>query len=842
MTYETLEYVDGSGATQEIALSGINLSANGGASVKLKFTPVSHGPSTFVITWPSPPEATTNPIAAIPFKSRCVVWACRASSTGLPNSFSAGTILFQGRRVDNDGSVSAQNVSTSLTLADAWWDLMKVTFQEAWQYISGGTIEAPTYSDFFWPDVILFQPDPGVTYSPAPVNLTITTWQQIEDILNYAIGYATGDDAIELQIGTASGGLSEFVATYCNWYPVRSQKCGDCLKFCLRPHPAVYTEIDYTTTPPTIHFRDRANMTATTVPYASKLSDGTIHLASDIKSLDELVPDAVRLYYKITGSYNGQPCVEYDEDIYPLAHGNSLICLDYSIDVTGESVAETIVNFVSYDFDPTDLTLWREKVNGLKQISQGGQIPNDGDPGALQFIDTTINGGVATHPDGIQITNATDSDLDPSDYPYHTAQNIPSWMLDVSGDAGLMTEANVTAGFSYQKKTGATLALTSSVQRHSHSMRLRLTNLPSGQYVLKQLLNDGEAIPVGLAESIYNELSILQWKLRHNILQVAANGSTVPTIIKPGKNMINLSGGLTVWETMNAVPEQVTIEFFRAIVDGVSCLTAEHTISCGPVKFLEPDYLVRLANLFWNRNHAGIDAHQRLTGTTSSNQVDLSSQGAKENSVPGEPDFGQQLIYGTDVTVGTNSNVFTIDGTIGQISVAQNKTADGTNYATGVISPEFAAAGSPSATTLAANAYYRVGMYYVDDTTPTNPVLWRCMTAGSNSTSVWAKISGGGTVNAVMYDTTGLTAYAGGTIAVVANQFTLAGVTVVPATYILFSNLSTPVSPTGNQIPQLPVPTSGTTYWWPIAPGLVSYGSCVTGGSETGLAAATTPF
>ena len=274
-------------------------------------------------------------------------------------------------------------------------------------------------------------------------------------------------------------------------------------------------------------------------------------------------------------------------------------------------------------------------------------------------------------------------------------------------------------------------------------MRLRLTNLPSGQYVLKQLLNDGEAIPVGLAESVYNELSTLQWKLRHTILQVAANATTVPTIIKPGKNMINLSGGLTAWETMDAVPEQVIIEFFRVIENGVSCLTAQHSISCGPVNHQEPGYLVQLANLFWNRNHAGIDPHQRLTGTTSSNQVDLSSQGAKENTVPGQADFSQQLIYGTDANVGTNSNVFTIDGTLGQIIVAQNKTADGTNYATGTISPQFPGTGNPGAATLPANAYFRPGMTYVDNTIPTAPVEWICTSAGSNSTSVWAMISGG---------------------------------------------------------------------------------------------------
>lgn len=41
-------------------------------------------------------------------------------------------------------------------------------------------------------------------------------------------------------------------------------------------------------------------------------------------------------------------------------------------------------------------------------------------------------------------------------------------------------------------------------------------------------------------------------------------------------------------------------------------------------------------------------------------------------------------------------------------------------------------------------AYYRVGSYYVDTSTPSAPVLWRCITAGDKTSSVWAKVSGGG--------------------------------------------------------------------------------------------------
>jgi hypothetical protein len=132
--------------------------------------------------------------------------------------------------------------------------------------------------------------------------------------------------------------------------------------------------------------------------------------------------------------------------------------------------------------------------------------------------------------------------------------------------------------------------------------------------------------------------------------------------------------------------------------------------------------------------------------------------------------------------------------------------------------------------------------YYIDITTLTEPVLYVCTTLGSNSTSVWAKVSGGGGGLIAMYDTSGGTAYAGGSIVIVASQFTLSGVVVQPGTYGLLSTESTPASPTGNQIPQIPIPATGTIYWIPIAAGLVIASTCATGTTETIYANATGQF
>ena len=624
MIFDTLQYVDGSGTTQEIALSLANLAT--APAVKLVMTPASHAAGTFRITWLQAPETGIN----IPFKSRCVVYAGRTSTDGSANSFSGGTILFQGRRTDNAGSASASRVMSDITLSDAWWDLEKVVYQMAWQQITGGTWASPTYTPFYWPDLVLFQASPGTTYSPAAVNSTITTWQTIQEILSYATGYASGANAVQLQTTSSA----EFTPVYCNWYTLRSGKCAEALLICLRPHPGVFTEMDYTTTPPTLHFRNRANLTAVTLPYKSTDGNGIIHVASDIQSLDELVPDAVRLYYKVTSTFNGQPVVSPGTDIYPAGSANSLMCLDYSIDVTGANLQQIQKNFVSATFDPTVLSLWRYKVPALKQVSEGGLIPNDGAGAgiALTLVDSNPYNS-STHPKGIQVLDESGAAVDLTTFTYLTDQSVYSWFKLGSGTAQVV-KATVKAYFKYRRTTTiSSHSLTDNVQEHEHSMRVILTNVPSGTYVLKQTLNVGEAIPSGLAQALYTELSVLQWKLKHEIFQTAATASAVPTIIKPGKHCINLSGGASAWTSMNAAPERVSIEFFRT---GNGLLAAQHSISCGPVNHLEPGYIVQLTNLFWNRNKSGIDPFQRLSGTVSSTQVDLSATDAKENSTPAQ--------------------------------------------------------------------------------------------------------------------------------------------------------------------------------------------------------------
>jgi hypothetical protein len=275
-----------------------------------------------------------------------------------------------------------------------------------------------------------------------------------------------------------------------------------------------------------------------------------------------------------------------------------------------------------------------------------------------------------------------------------------------------------------------------------------LCSIPTNRYVLNQITSYAEAVPSGLAHAIWTELQDLQYKLNHEILQVAASTTTVPTLVLPGLHKINLSGGKTAWTTMNAVAQRVQINFLRVLVnknDGTGTewrLAAQTQISCGPIDHLEPDALGQLANVFRLRNRAGIDAAARLSGGSAGSSSDLSLTAApKENSTNTHPMLAVSNVLGQDSVDATRTIQLVGDATVGQISLIQKKTSDGSTYTTGIIAPEYSGNGAPSSSTLPANTYYRKGDKYWDESV-SPPDFWRCNTDGTNATSSWDNISG----------------------------------------------------------------------------------------------------
>ena len=722
MSLWTIAYYDVSNTLQEVSFPAL-ADLEGGKVVadawQARFQ--SHKASTVTLRLPGVPP---NVAPAIPFESRITIWSGRTGA--IP--YSGGVKQFQGLRTDRTGTADPNRSSSQYQFDDEWYFLDHCPYQQMWVQLltSGGASHYVPYSS-----VVLFQPNPGQSYSPAAVNGLINTGQQITDILNWAIYLGAN-----LQVGTINPAL------YQAWYPLTNAKCGDAIRHCLRLHPDCFTEIDYTTTPPTFNVRQRSNLTGVTLPYSYTDGSGRRHTATDLQPRPELQPLRVALFYRIiSGSY----LLSTPVDIYPNANllcqgpviqgqsvggasapytvggspvkgtamtgitgtgtatiavgaASGLRALDFSIDLAGPKMSVTTSAITTTAFNPASLAWWRQKVPSLAQ-----DIPASG-TGALALLSTTVNGGGAVD---ITVLDATtvDGNGNPTHQPNLTTyayellpQSAPmAWMTASGGGSLSVLEVTVSAHFSYTKKKaiGSGSFNNSQTNDHIHSVRVKLCNSASITESFTQYLTTGEAIPANLAQSVYNSLATLQYSFSHTIVE-----KPFSSWVKPGKHAINLKGPLAAaaWASMNAT---LQVSEYKMHLDGSGNTYDNFTVKCGPVEHLEPGQLVQLFNVFANRDLTKIDTSERLTGTPApTNTVVMPSDTVRENSIYGIPDQALQVFSAPDTTNTGVTNAITHNPAAGQSTVAQIDSSAGTQLTSATVMAEFSGTGAPGPSTL----------------------------------------------------------------------------------------------------------------------------------------------
>jgi hypothetical protein len=281
-----LKYYDATSTLQTVTFAQL-AALEGGKVVADAWTVrfQSHKASTVTLRLPGVPPHIA---PAIPFESRIQIID------------PTGTVQFAGYRTDRSGTADPNRASSQYQFEDEWYFLEHCPYHQMWvrqASVGGASSNVP------FPAVVLYQPNPGQTYAPIPVAGVITSGRQIVDILNWAIAQGAN-----LQIGEIDPAL------YQAWYPLQNAKCADAIRHCLRLHPDCFTEIDYTTTPPTFNVRQRGNLAAVTLPYAYTDSAGRRHVATDLQPRPELQPKRVALFYRLL---NGGQLISAPVDIWP---------------------------------------------------------------------------------------------------------------------------------------------------------------------------------------------------------------------------------------------------------------------------------------------------------------------------------------------------------------------------------------------------------------------------------------------------------------------------------------------------------------------------------------------
>lgn len=592
----------------------------------------------------------------MPFKRFVII---RRGRTGSGNAWSGGEIIFQGRQV-TDRKVASQSPVDMLTFANGWWDLQQVVFQQRWQY----TNLTGTVAEKYFSRVNLFQryvlnvPVTAATQQGNTVNITTGTpltlsngdyvtflyvgklygtfavtvadsthfsvtgqlggaysgggtvgptyslqnnGDQVKEILAYAILCG-----VRLQVGTVD------LAFPLPVYPVRGMTCADAIQLCLKPTPDAVCWIDDSTTPPTFHCRQRANLTPLTLPYA----DGTKHSSSDITPRPDLQVTCVCLQYQATNTINGVSVPNQWDNIYPVgANPQQVGALVCPIDLRGGTANAITIQVQADAFNPSDLDWWKQKKPQMLGYQNLTLVPN-----SIVVRDDAGNDITASYG---STPNA-----------YRTGEIMP-WM-GVS-----VTEVSVSANFTYSEthSNGQPLLKVSADKPHTITTRVKLTNAPAGSSNYQGLtyLSQGETAPAGLEQYIYNSLAVLQYEGSHQIVEQDATLTPgVSTVLGP-QYALNLSGGKAEWATMLATIQSGEIDFWHG----------QTTVNFGPAKHIAPADLCELLQFF--RYRLVIDPGTlRTTGQLPATPTQLGGDTAIENTTNGNVSPSIQVVAFTN--------------------------------------------------------------------------------------------------------------------------------------------------------------------------------------------------
>jgi hypothetical protein len=438
--------------------------------------------------------------------------------------------FFSGRlwRIPRKGSGSAESVDYELL--DAWHDFEKNVYQQQWNVIQsvdeGGE---PTLAAEYRSEIIL-----GIDLNGTPM----TSGQVIADIVLWAVSVGA-----YCQLGVigvdAPVPLDE----------VTDLPCSECIKKMLRWTPDAVTSMDYSTTPPTLNIVRRGDCLAVEAPFTGNVED------IEIKALPELLAPSVVFRYLQVNQTDGTPSVNVIVDDYPegsdgTEYGSLVQTTRLAgTDATYQRVAVTVTAIPTDDSsgddggpsdDPT-IAWWRRKAPWLQSFSADRlSITN-----VQGVFDTT---GTDTGTDGNPISDYPNELLTGTIAPWMNVKvAATSWSADVyynypdSPDDESTRALNVFGPPDGSDNASGQVYI---------GCQARATSAVTQTYAQLSSYVQAEPVPMGLAETLYAAVSVLQYEGSYTIIGSEVSDWTLGLVL-------NIAGGRTEWAAMNALLQEI---------------------------------------------------------------------------------------------------------------------------------------------------------------------------------------------------------------------------------------------------------------------------------------------
>lgn len=418
----------------------------------------------------------------------------------------------------------------SYELVGPWWWLERIMYEQSWKHF---IVNDEVLDDTYKSRVILCQNAAGNRW---------TSGEQIADAIAWA-----AEKGAPIQAGTIDPTMQ------IPWSEEIDITCAEVIHRMLRWAPDAVVYFDYSTDPPTMHVRSRANLAAVSFACAA---GAPAHRLSVTPRYDLQVP-GVLLRYEQRHTYENviYEIIEEDE----AGDTDDPRALKSTIELAGSSTS-LLTQWLEIEALPEDLNIksfWTSRIAWLNQFADEDLVIHSAERGLPEE--------------------------DWPDYPNMLLKgNIHTWMTEyeqvVSADETLTAKAN----YIERDAAGEVVEIKRDVEI---SVKIVATNAETRWYRRIGQYDSGEPIPVGLAAAVYSAAGQLQYDGQYTLLQeeVASNAY-------PGKKL-NLTGGRAAWAAMNAVIQQTTEDVDAGITH----------IGFGPVRALGPDQLIEMLRAFRNR-------------------------------------------------------------------------------------------------------------------------------------------------------------------------------------------------------------------------------------------------
>jgi len=472
-----------------------------------------------------------------------------------------GVVYFVGVAVKTPRMARSHAEGVSYSFEGPWWYLDHIVYQQDWKFLNVGGDNLAAVSQ-----LVLAQANDGTL---------ITTGAQIADAVSEAI---TAGAALQMGANDCAITVPPEAG--------RDLSCAEVIRRMLRWHPDVVTWFDYSTTPPTLKIRQRANLTAQSFTIA-----GAPHTGMDIAARPDLQPPVVVLKYQILNEDDGIDQSYISVDQYPgtvseLQPGAVVMTID--LQGTRSQYVKQYIKTAA--ISPTNVSWWKERLPWLNDanISNVTYVASSASNTAI-----VADGGSSDGTDPGSVDSSSGGSVLGS---FVLEGEVPEWMSGTHAQMAL-----VQAKLNYDMAMGNDANGNPVVQHHVNEVvmaKVMSTDLNTGWYKQLSAVYVGDPQPTDLAQAYYTALATLQYEGGFEITEQEC-GTTAASFLGC---VLNLTGGFSAWSTMKALIFETTEDL----------ATGKTRLRFGPAQYLSPKDWVDLNRL--NRQRVQGDLYNKVNG------------------------------------------------------------------------------------------------------------------------------------------------------------------------------------------------------------------------------------